>query len=265
MERIIVCIKPVPDPKQWDQVSLDPKTMTLCREGIPSIINPLDRHAVEAALRIKEDQGGEVALLSMAPPFAVSSLREMLAMGADRAALLSSPAFAGSDTLATAHILAAGVKKTGYFDLIICGDMTLDGSTAQVTSQLAEFLERPNVMHVSDLAWPAPETILLTRRIENGEVRLEARPPLVISVVKEINKPRYTSFLGIMEAENREIAVWSDKDLDLDTSLIGLEGSPTKMAGLHLRESRRAREILSGDPGELAGELARRLSRKGLI
>ncbi|MBW1789143.1 MAG: electron transfer flavoprotein subunit beta, partial [Deltaproteobacteria bacterium] len=100
MNRIIVCIKPVPDPKEWDKVEMDPETQTLKREGIPSVINPLDKHALEAALKIREERGGEVVLLSMAPPFAESTLREGLAMGADRAVLLSDRAFAGSDTLA---------------------------------------------------------------------------------------------------------------------------------------------------------------------
>ena len=99
MERIIVCLKPVPDPKHWDQVSMDPQTQTLIREGIPSVINPLDKHAIEAALSIRDAHGGEVVLLSMAPPSAASTLREGLAMGADRAVLLSDRMFAGSDTL----------------------------------------------------------------------------------------------------------------------------------------------------------------------
>ena len=147
-KRIIVCVKPVPDPKHWDQVSMDPGTRTLKREGIPSIMNPLDKHALEAALSIRETRGGEVVLLSMAPPFAAPTLREGLAMGADRAVLLSDPVFAGSDSLATAYILAAGCRWIGEFDVVICGNLTIDGSTAQVSSQLAEFLDLPNVMHV---------------------------------------------------------------------------------------------------------------------
>ncbi len=118
MKRIIVCVKPVPDPKHWHEVSMDPETKTLKREGIPSVLNPLDKHALEAALSIREEKGGEVVLLSMAPPFAESTLREGLAMGADRAVLLSDPLFAGSDTLATAYILAAGCRWVGEFDLI---------------------------------------------------------------------------------------------------------------------------------------------------
>jgi electron transfer flavoprotein beta subunit len=203
MNRIIVCVKPVPDPKHWDKVAMDPETMTLKREGIPSIMNPLDKHAIEAALTICESRGGEVVLLSMAPPFAASIIREGLAMGADRAVLLSDPAFAGSDTLATAHILAAGCRLIGAFDLILCGNYSIDGSTAQVSSQLAEFLDVPSVMHVIDLDCQASENMIITQKIEYGYVKLEGIPPLVLSVRKELNKPRYTSFTGILDAEQK--------------------------------------------------------------
>jgi electron transfer flavoprotein beta subunit len=240
MKRIIVCIKPVPDPKHWDQVSMDPVTQTLKREGIPSIINPLDKHALEAALSIREAQGGEVVLLSMAPPFADSIIREGLAMGADRAILLSDPLFAGSDTLATAHILAAGCQWIGPFDMVLCGNLSIDGSTAQVCSQLAEFLDLPNVMHVIGLDWE-DSNLIITRKIEHGYTKLKASPPLVISVRKELNKPRYIPFTGIIAAETKEIKVVSSKDLQLDSTLIGLEGSPTKMAGLEIRRFQRAR------------------------
>ncbi|MFH1092511.1 MAG: electron transfer flavoprotein subunit beta/FixA family protein [Pseudomonadota bacterium] len=265
MKRIIVCVKPVPDPKHWDRVSLDPETMTLRREGIPNVVNPLDRQALEAALQIKESFGGEVVLLSMAPSFAASTLREMLAMGADRAVLLSDRLFAGSDTLATAGILAAGIRKIGPFDLILCGNMTLDGSTAQVPSQLAELLGLPNVMHVAEIRWPDQNTCRLTQRVENGRIVWEASLPLLVSVVKEINKPRYISFLGIIEADKKELTVWSNDILNLDPLLLGLAGSPTKMAGLTLRRSRRAKEILSGEAEDLARELAQRLVRRGFL
>jgi len=265
VKRIIACVKPVPDPKHWDRVSLDPETMTLRREGIPNVVNPLDRQAVEAALQIKEALGGEVVLLSMAPPFAASTIREMLAMGADRAVLLSDHLFAGSDTLATSRILAAGVKQIGAFDLILCGNMTLDGSTAQVPSQLAELLDIPNLMHITKIEWPDPNLCRLTQRIENGQIVWEASPPLLISVVKEINKPRYISFLGIIEAEKKELAVWSNEVLKIEPKLLGLAGSPTKMAGLTIRRSRRAKEILTGEAEDLARALAQRLVRKGFL
>jgi electron transfer flavoprotein beta subunit len=265
MKRIIVCVKPVPDPKHWGKVSLDPDTMTLKREGIPNIINPLDKHALEAALSIKEAQGGEVILLSMAPPFTASTLREGLAMGADRAVLLSDPLFAGSDTLATAYILASGCRLIGDFDLVLCGNLTIDGSTAQICSQLAEFLDLPSVMHVTDLDWQPKNGPIITQKIEHGYAKLKAAFPLVISVRKEINKPRYIPFTGILEAESKEIKVLSNEDLKLDHSLLGLGGSPTKMAGLEIRRFERAKERLEGTVDEIVQKLVDKIYQYGII
>lgn len=265
MNRTIVCIKPVPDPKHWNRVSMDPDTQTLRRKGIPGIINPLDKHALEAALSIRDAHGGEVVLLSMAPPFAAPILREGLAMGADRAILLSDPVFAGSDTLATAHILAAGCRWIGEFDLVLCGNMTIDGSTAQICSQLAELLDLPNVMHVTGLDRQAGDKMTITQKIEHGHVRLEAKPPIVISVRKELNKPRYTSFTGILAAESKEINVLSNKELGVDPNQVGLDGSPTKMAGLELREFKRAREQVGGSPEEIVQALLEKIHRYGVI
>jgi electron transfer flavoprotein beta subunit len=265
MKRIIVCVKPVPDPKHWDKVVMDEETMTLKREGIPNVINPLDKHAIEAALATREEQGGEVVLLSMAPVFTQTILREGLAMGADRAVLLSDPAFAGSDTLATAHILAAGCLSIKDFDLILCGNLSIDGSTAQVCSQLAEFLEIPNVMHVIGLHWETSGKPIITQQIEYGHVKLEGSLPLVISVKKELNKPRYIPFSGILAAESKEIQILSARDLDVDPGLIGLDGSPTKMAGLEVRKFERARERLEGTGDEIVKALVDRMYQYGIL
>ena len=265
MKRIIVCVKPVPDPTHWHKVSMDPVTQTLEREGIPSIINPLDKHAIEAALSIREARGGEVVLLSMAPPFTASTIREGLAMGADRAVLLSDPVFAGSDTLATARILAAGCRWIGEFDLVLCGNLSIDGSTAQLCSQLAEFLDLPNVMHVVDLNWQDADSMIITQKIEQGHVKLKAAQCLVLSVRKELNKPRYIPFTGIIAAESKEIKALSNTDLKLDPAYIGLEGSPTKMAGLEIRRFERARERLEGSLEEIVQKLADKIYQYGII
>ncbi len=244
---------------------MDPETQTLVREGIPSIINPLDKHALEAALSIRDARGGEVVLLSMAPPFATPTLREGLAMGADRAVLLSDPLFAGSDTLATARILASGCRWIGRFDLVFCGNMTIDGSTAQVPSQLAELLDLPSVMHVIDLDWETDRKIIITQKIEHGHARLRGAIPLLISVRKELNKPRYTPFTGILAAESKEIRVLSNKELEIDPGLVGLDGSPTKMAGLELRRFKRAKERLEGSPEEIVQRLVEKIYQYGII
>ncbi len=265
MERVIVCVKPVPDPKAWDRLRMDPVTKTLIREGIPSVINPLDKHALEAALTIKDALGAEVVLLSMAPPDSRPVLREALAMGADRAVLLSDKAFAGSDTLITARILAEGIRHIGPFDLIFCGNYTLDGSTAQVPSQIAELLCLPNVMHVSKLEFDNGKRLLVTQKIEQGYVKLEAEPPLLLSFTKEANKPRFTSFLEILAAEKREMATWSNADLKLDEVRLGLDGSPTKMADMLLREMGRQGVRLTGSPEEIAHQLADKIRQLGFI
>jgi electron transfer flavoprotein beta subunit len=262
---LIVCVKPVPDPKVWDRLRMDPVTKTLIREGIPSVINPLDKHALEAALAIKDVSGAEVVLLSMAPPDARPVLREALAMGADRAVLLSDKTFAGSDTLATARVLAEGIRHIGPFDLICCGNYTLDGSTAQVPSQVAEFLGVPNIMHVAHLELAQDNSLVVTQKIEQGYVKLAAEPPLLLSFTKEANKPRFTSFLEILAAEKREISTWTNADLNLDESRLGLGGSPTKMADLLLREKGRQGLRLEGSPEEIAHQLADKIRQLGFI
>lgn len=261
--RLIVCLKPVPDPKHWNKLRLDPETKTLVRAGVPAVINPLDKKALEAALRLREAHGGEVIVLSMAPPEAAPVLREALAMGADRAVVLSDRAAAGSDTLATAHILAGAVRKIGDFDLILCGDETIDGGTAQVSAQLAEFLDLPNLMHVSDIQ-AGPEGPLTVRSlIEQGSLLVEIAPPAVLAVAKEINEPRYVTLMNILQAEQKEIAVWSLADLCLSEPCVGLQGSPTQMADLFAPQRTKRAEMLAGEPREMARQLADRLHRLG--
>lgn len=265
MKRSIVCIKPVPDPKHWHKVAMDEKTQTLIRKGIPSIINPLDKHALEAALTLKASQGGEVVLLSMAPPYFDTLIREGLAMGADRALLLSDPLFAGSDTLATARILAAGCQFIGDFDLVLCGNSSLDGSTAQIASQLGVMLHLPSIMHVIQLDYLDRGKAIVTQKIEHGHVKFKTSGPMVISVRKELNKPRYTSFTGILAAENKEIQVVTNAELLVDQTLIGLAGSPTKMAGMELRTFSRKKEKLDGTSDEIVQKLVERIYQYGVI
>jgi electron transfer flavoprotein beta subunit len=265
LKRVIVCMKPVPDPKEWNRLQIDPQTKTLIREGMPSVINPLDKHALEAALQIKDALNVEVVLLSMAPPLGATFLREALGMGADRGVLLSDKVFAGSDTLATARIISRGIRHLGAFDLVFCGNSTLDCSTGQVPSQIAELLGIPSVMHISEMEMKDKNVIRLTQNIEHGHVRLEAEPPLLISFLKEANEPRLISFLGILEAEKREISIWSNAELGLDPLCLGLSGSPTKMADMLLRKKERRGERLEGDPAQLAGCIAERIYQLGFI
>ena len=185
-------------------------------------------------------------------------------MGADRAVLLSDRVFAGSDTLATARVLAEGVRKIGNFDLICCGNFTVDGSTAQVPSQVAELLGIPNVMHVSVMEYQQLARPCSLPSRSNTDIRvLEGEAPLLLSFIKEANKPRYVSFLEMLEAEKREIAIWSNEDLGVDESLIGLDGSPTKMADILLRKKKREGLRLEGSPEEIAQQLADKMYQTG--
>ncbi|MBI4963206.1 MAG: electron transfer flavoprotein subunit beta/FixA family protein [Desulfomonile tiedjei] len=261
--RTIVCIKPVPDSKHWNRLALDPKTKTLVRKGIPGTINPLDRNALELALSLRDEHGGEVLVVSMAPPDAISVLNEALAMGADRAILLSDMAFAGGDTLATAYVLSAGIEKLGQFDLVVCGDQTIDGGTAQVSAQVAEFLDVPNLMHVTAVDVTPAASWLVRSHIEHGYVVVEIKPPMVLSVLKEINEPRYVTLMNILEAEKKETQIWSSSDLELKEPWLGLNGSPTCMVDLFVPEKKGRAEILQGGPREQAAELADRLHRSG--
>ena len=261
----IVCVKPVPDPRYWSELALDPATKTLRREGIPVVLNPLDRHALEEALRIKETFGGTVTAISMAPLTATDSLREAIAIGADDAVLLSDKSFAGADTLATSYVLAAAIKKLERFDLILCGNQSLDGGTGQVGPEIAEFLGVPHVAYVRKIDLPEQGIARVERGLEYGYMVVEARMPLVLSVVKEINVPRHVSLMRISEAMQAEVRVWASRDLDVDSSRIGLSGSPTQVADLFIPETKRRGEMMRGAPDVVSKLLIERLRELGVL
>jgi electron transfer flavoprotein beta subunit len=263
--RIVVCVKPVPDPREFHRLSVDTKRGTIIREGVPLVINPLDRHALEAAVRLRDELGGDVVAVSMAPPQASSVMRETLAMGADRAILLTDPRFAGSDTLATAYVLSCALRRIEGLNLVICGDETVDGGTAQVSSQLAEFLGLPNIMHAVGLKGAEGGGIVADSKMEHGVFEVEMTLPAVVSVLREINEPRLITLMDILDAEQKEITLWEARDLDLSEPWVGLEGSPTKMLGVSEPKIQKQAEIIGGSPREQAEELASRLHRLGLL
>ena len=224
--KIIVCIKQVPD---TTEVKLDPRTNTLIREGVPSIINPDDKAGLEAALRLREQEGGEVSVVCMGPPQADAALREALAMGADEAYLLSDREFGGSDTYATAVIIAAAIKKIG-FDLVITGRQAIDGDTAQVGPQIAEQLHIPQVSYVEEIESEA-EHMIVKRQFEDQSYLLRVKCPCLLTALSELEKPRYMTVKGIVNAYQKKITVWGFHDLkdDLNPDWIGLKGSPTNV------------------------------------
>ncbi len=256
---IAVCVKPAPDPKKWDQIQLDPVTKALRREGIPSILGPLDKRALEEGLRMKEGQGGKVSVMAMAPPSARENLVEALAMGADEAHLLSDRAFAGSDTWATARVLSRAVVKLGGMDVILCGSYSVDGSTGHVGAQLAEFLGIPNVTQVIAVEM-LPGGVLRTKSLtESGYRILETPLPVLLAVSHDINTPRFTSLMGVIEAEGKPLRTWTAADLGIPPEEVGFSGSFTQTGDIFLPEMKRKTEMITGDGEDLAKEIIRKI------
>ncbi len=261
--KIVVCMKPVPDPKKWGKLKLDPETMLLRRGDVPAVINPLDRQAIEQAIVLREQHGGTVTLLTMAPPDAEEQLSEALAMGCDHACLLTDPVFAGADTLATARVLAAAIQRLDA-DLVFCGAYSADGSTAQVGPQLAELLGVPDFVQV--MALEARNGIVRARcQVDDGDTVYEADLPVVATFSREANVPRLPTMRGIMQAAHACIDRWTAADLDLGGTATGLEGSPTQMLNVFTPPSTRKGEVLQGTPNEVAARLLGRLRAQRLI
>lgn len=222
---VIVCIKQVPN---TTDVRIDPETNTLIREGVESIINPFDENAIEAALQLKDSLGAKVTVITMGPPQAESALRDALAMGADEVWLVSDRALAGSDTWATSYALARAIRKIGPVDLILCGKQAIDGDTAQVGPGIAEFLDLPIVTYIRKLEVRDGKA-RVERVFEDGFEVIETPLPAVLTVLKEMNVPRLPSLKGRMRAKRAEIKTLSAADIQAEPSLIGLQGSPTRV------------------------------------
>lgn len=237
---MVVCIKQVPD---TTEVKIDPVTNTLVRQGVPSIVNPFDKHALEAALRLKESYGGKVTVISMGPPQAKAALKECLAMGADEAYLVSDRAFGGADTLATSYTLAAALTKLGKFDLILCGKQAIDGDTAQVGPEMAEHLGIAQVTCCSQIALSG-DVLQVEREQEEGYEIIEGKLPLLVTVVKAANEPRYSSVRGIVKANSTDIPVLTAADLAVEEPRLGLKGSPTQVKRIFTPPSRSGGEMI---------------------
>lgn len=226
--KVIVCIKQVPD---TTEVKIDPERGTLIRDGVPSIVNPFDTYAIEEALLLREKFGGKVTVITMGPPQAASALKEAVAMGADEAILLSDAAFAGADTWATAYTLSRAIRKIGDFDIILCGRQAMDGDTGQVGPGVATQLGINQLTYVCRISSIDLEKkhIEVERLLEEGREVVQSALPCLVTVVKDINQPRYPTILGIRRASKIQIPTWTTADLMVDQNLIGLNGSPTKV------------------------------------
>lgn len=252
----VVCIKQVPDTLD---IQIDPETNTLQRTGVVSIINPFDMYALEEALRLREKIGGTVTALTMGPPQAENALREAIAMGVDQAILISDCAFIGSDTWATSYTLAMAIRKLEDYGLILCGKQAVDGDTAQVGPGIAAHLDIPQITYVRRIDTLTPRHIVAERMLEEGIEVLEGELPCVLTVVKEINKPRLPTLKNIMAARKAHIIHWHAADLACEAAKIGLEGSLTRVLEIFIPPARASGEILSGDPGQMALTLVNKI------
>ncbi len=260
---IVVCVKQVPD---TNEVKIDPEEGTLIREGVPSIINPEDKNGIEAAVKLTEEHGGTVTVISMGPPQAKEALKEALAMGADEAILLSDRAFAGADTLATAYTLTKGIEQLDNYDLIFCGREAIDGDTAQVGPQIAENLGIPQVTYATEFDLEGDKAEV-KRKLEDGYSIVETELPMLVTVLEAINEPRYPSIKGIVDAHRtQEVKVWGVDELgDVDTTKLGLDGSPTQVRDTFVPTHEKKGEILEGNPEEKANELINKLRDNKVI
>lgn len=270
MLRIVACIKQVPD---TTQVRIDPATNTLIREGVPSIINPFDVHAIEEAMRLKHRYGAVAIMLCMGPPWAEEALRKALSFGADHAVLLTDRALAGSDTLATSAALASAIRKLGEhdpIDLIICGKQTIDGDTAQVGPGIATRLGFAQLTYVDKVESLDLDTrrLRVRRMLEGAREIVEAPLPALLTVVREINQPRYATMPDLLRGLRADIPVWSVRDIGLTAEEAGLAGSPTQVRRIFPPPRRGAGEIIAGaleDPARAAAVVIDRLIAGGHI
>ena len=251
---IIVCLKQVPDTAK---VKMNPDG-TLLRSGVPSILNPSDHFALAKALEIKEQTGATIKVLSMGPMQAQKVLRLALALGADQAYLLCDKAFAGSDTWATAYALACAVKKIKPFDLILCGQMAIDGDTAQTGPGIAGQLNIAQITFCEDIKIPDNNTILATKLIEDGHQILEASFPVLITLGTPHNFVLpYPDFKAIFKAQQKPLFIWTPKDIDADISKLGLNGSPTRVCKIYAPAPKQKGQIFNLPAEDTASEIVK--------
>jgi electron transfer flavoprotein beta subunit len=253
---IVACIKQTPDSAA--KITVENGKVTW---DAALVLNPWDEYAVEEAIRLKEKHGGKVTALCLGPEAAKEALKTCVAMGCDEAILLSDPAFEGSDALATAYLLAQAIQKIGAVDLVLCGKQAIDGDTGLVPMALARRLGWSPVSFTMHLEVdPAARTLKATRLLEQGKQMVTAKLPAVIGTVKEINEPRYPSFMGIRKASKANIPTWGAADLGADPAKVGAAGSATKWPAIYPPPAREgAVELIEGTPEEAAAKLADKL------
>ncbi|MGE7365331.1 electron transfer flavoprotein subunit beta/FixA family protein [Desemzia incerta] len=261
--KIVVCIKQVP---VSNNLKIDPNTKNLIRSGEAGVMNPYDKNAIEAALRLKDEWGGEIILLSMGPPDFEMTLRQGLAMGCDDAILLSSRQFGGADTLATGYVLAQAIKEIGEVDLVLFGRQSVDADTSQVGPIVSEFLGWPQITFVSELHSQSNQAMTATRLLENMQQKIEFQLPAVVTVRSEMNVPRYPTPRNIQQSYQKTIRVWDENRLTVDPDKIGLKGSPTVVRSVWApAKEAKATTVLKGTADEAIRELLIQLRANNLL
>ena len=260
---IAVCIKQVPD---VPSIRIDSKRMTIIREDVKNIINPLDSVALEAALDLRGREGGKITVLSMGPLQSEEALREALASGADQAILLTDPAFAGADTLATSHVLARALSRLEPFpDLVLCGLWTIDSDTGHVGPQVAEELDLPQVCGVNEIHREGES--LVVKRLDDGFLHtIRVSLPALLTVSQDLSTPHHIPFGDLeMAFSNREVIHWGLDDLDLKPEKVGFSGSATRVVKLHKSPLKRKGEVVSGAPQILVEHLLKKLEALSIL
>lgn len=254
---ILVCIKQVPG---TNKVEVDPVTGVLMRDGVDSKMNPYDLYALETALRLREQHGGTVRVISMGPPQAEAVVREAYAMGVDDGVLLSDRRFGGADVLATSYALSQGIRTMGRFDLILCGKQTTDGDTAQVGPEIAEYLNIPSVSNVRRILSSDGEGVTVEMDMQNEVEILWVRLPCLLAVEKSIHQPRLPSYRKKMAKAGAPVPVLTLADMeDKDENHYGLNGSPTQVVRIFPPQTDVQQEVWRDDGETLAQSLHSRL------
>ena len=262
MVRILVCVKQAMD---VSQIKVDTATRRLITVDAPKKISDFDKNALEEAVRLKEKLGGEIVTVTVGPEDAKTTIREALAMGADRAYIISDPMFEGSDTLATSYILAEAVKKLGQFDLILCGEASIDSFSAQIGPRLADRLNIPLITYAKKLTFEG-DIVSAERSLEDSDETVKAKTPVLLTVTKELNEPRIPSLMAIMKASKKEVIVWKAADLNISKEKVGEAGAAGKVISVLAPKVERRKTVIKGEtPAETAEKLAKALIQEGVV
>lgn len=275
---IVIPIKQVPE---TSNVKMDEETGTMKRDGVESIINPLDLYAIETGIQLKEEYGGTITVITMGPPSADKALKEAIAMGCDDGVLLSGREFAGSDTWATSYALSEAIKEIGDFDLILAGERATDGDTGQVGPGIASWLDLTLSTYTSkvvdlnlvdeeiDYTSTEKDSIIVERMVEDGYEKLELPLPALLTVVKEISFPRLPTLRGKQRSRKMEIPQWNLENLDMDEDFLGLNGSPTRVVNIDHPKVTRGGTVIDvredGNVKEAVSKLIDYLKSKELV